>query len=118
MVCGFLSLTTSSVSTTGFMISASHRYSLHILVRALPNDNLHSTFVTDYCINTVEILPYGIRARGFALMVCFRLYLNPSVTERSLEHDCPIYFSLQSICEPMGSQCHRLEICEVLIHLV
>jgi hypothetical protein len=28
------------------------------------------TFVADYCF-AVEILPYGIRARGFALMVRF-----------------------------------------------
>ena len=66
---------------------------------------------------TLEILPFNIRAKGFAVMVCHctDTALKPMLTSlyrintdpRSVTDTC-----IQPICEPMGSRCPRMEICE------
>lgn len=66
---------------------------------------------------TLEILPYSIRAKGFAVMVCFPglLMLTISAYMVSVEHDCLPDERVQSVCQPLGSRCYELEICMLLV---
>jgi hypothetical protein len=60
---------------------------------------------------TLEILPYAIRAKGFALMVRYGpIVLVSIITHFSAEFGRFILVGAQPGCRSLGSKCDRLEI--------
>lgn len=68
-------------------------------------------------VYTVEILPYSIRARGFAVMVRISWIDCQFAGSQILIVSERCHFAgtgVQSVCEPLGLGGHGLEICALV----